>query len=843
MKRSKTLYIGLAFVALVVAAVFIGLPRLNGFQTDGTLVLPGLSGSVKIMRDEKGMAYIYAQGFHDAIMAQGFATAQDRLFQMQVTRLLAQGRISELVGDKGRSMDLMMRTIGIHRNARKHAAMLDDATRALFRKYVDGVNLWIRLRPNDLHLEFRLAGIQAEPWTIEDCLSIAYYMGWTTSANVQTEIMAQLLVEKVGLDRAREICPLNINPDDPPVGNRETKPAAALTGLHRYGYSSLGGTGILSAISGPAPTRTQHAWRLPPSGTSGSEQLHVASDQALRSLWLDLGDGRGSNNWAVSPRFSLSGKPAVANDPHLDARILPGVWYPCGIITPEFRAVGVNVPGVPGMVIGRTDHTAMGVTNAYGDCQDLYVETVDPLDPGKYLEGDVSRAFEVITERFRIKDASAAEGYRHETAQIRFTRRGPVVSGVLPGLGADKVITLRWAAAETMEPNLGLDKVLTARSAQELRNGLRHLNFIVLNWVFADVEGNIGWHVSGRLPLRSQGESTLPFVVKDGKDNWIGWIGFDQMPHSENPPDGWVGTCNHKTVKSDCPYYYSSYFAPSHRYRRLKELLGEEQRPWSVDEHWAFQRDTVNVMAKSVVPVMVRALEKHDDTRQTAQMLKEWDCRDDPDNAAPSVFHLVWSNLFRLTFRDALGDELTNVMINKGYFWNERFQAMVLEGSSRWFDGVRTTDKQRTRDDLIRKAALTAIETLKTLSGTDSGRQWGKLHQIEFVNPIRRMGFGKSLLGGGVHPMGGSRDTLYCAWHHYDKPFEVILSASLRMVADLGDKEKILAVLPGGVCGRTLSPHQKDQVEPYMRGDKVYWWFSDDAIRGHSTSTLVLNPK
>ncbi|MEW6347839.1 MAG: penicillin acylase family protein [Thermodesulfobacteriota bacterium] len=925
MIRSKILWIITALVLIVCAAALIGLPRLNGFQADGTLILPGLSGPVKVMRDEKGMAYIHAQSFHDAIIAQGFVTAQDRLFQMQVTRLLAQGRIAELVGDRGKSTDLMMRTIGIHRNAKKHAAILDDSTRTLFQNYVDGVNAWIRLRPKDLHIEFKLAGIQPEPWTIEDCLSIAYYMGWTTSANVQTEIMAQLLVDKVGLDRAQEIFPLNINPDDPsaaePAGqagathrrvnsagsallnnsdNRErSQQSRKAGGLHHKnsadGHSRLvfptfseGSSGDNPSSKPPWPhaATSKHESQCPASrelgegsepvnisnvfgrGSGGqpffervspgrpsgkgfppdhfprdrSDQLHVASDQALRQLLRAFGDGRGSNNWAVNPRLSPNGKPVVASDPHLDARMLPGVWYPCGMVTPEFRAVGANIPGVPGMVIGRTDRVAMGVTNAYGDCQDLYVETVDPRDPGKYLEGDASRPFEVITERFRIKDKSAPEGYRHETSQIRLTRRGPVVSGILPGVGSDKVITLRWAAAETMQPSLGLDKVLISRSARELRAGLRHLNFIVLNWVFADVEGSIGWHVSGRLPVRSQGESTLPFVVKDAKDNWIGWIGFNQMPHSEDPATGWVGTCNHKTVKTDYPHYYSSYFASADRYRRLKELL-DEPRPWSVDEHWGFQRDTSNVLARSVVPILVRALDSHGQTRPAARMLETWDGRDDPDKAAPTLFHLTWANLFRLTFRDELGDELTDVFINKGYFWKERFRRMVREGSSVWFDDVRTPDKRETRDDLIRQAALAAIETLKVRQGDDSGQWlWGKLHQIEFVNPIRRTGFGKSLLGGGLHPMGGSRDTLYCAWNDYNKPFEVILSASLRMVADLGDKDKILAVLPGGVCGRTFSPHQKDQVEPYMRGDKVYWWFSDEAIRDHTRSTLVLNP-
>ena len=183
----------------------------------------------------------------------------------------------------------------------------------------------------------------------------------------------------------------------------------------------------------------------------------------------------GSNNWAVSPRFSPSGKPVVADDPHLDARMLPGVWYPVGIITPQLRAVGATVPGIPGMVIGRTDRFAMGVTNNYGDCQDLYVETVDPHDPSKYKEGSESVPFKVVRETLRIKDSSSATSYRDEPLDIRFTRRGPVVSEVLPELRTDKVVTLRWAAAETMGPKIGLDELLTARSSKDVREAIRSL--------------------------------------------------------------------------------------------------------------------------------------------------------------------------------------------------------------------------------------------------------------------------------------------------------------------------------------------------------------------------------
>jgi penicillin amidase len=668
---------------------------------------------------------------------------------------------------------------------------------------VDGVNAFIRTRPDEHPIEFELAGLNPEPWSVSDSLSVVYYMGWITSGNVRTEVLTQMLIEKLGLERARELFPLNRNPDEPSDRNEKA------------------GTSYPKEF----------------------EPLHFAFDGDLLGLLTDSSSGLGSNNWAVSCRRSRSGKPIVANDPHLDSRILPGVWYPMGMITPNTRAVGVMIPGIPGMVIGRTDRVSMGVTNAYGDCQDLYVETLDPKDPGKYVEGDLAQPFQVVRETLRIRDKEAPTGYREERLEIKLTRRGPVVSGVLPGLRTQRVISLRWAASETMTPKIGFEELLTARSVGELRQAIRHLTFIVLNCVFADTDGNIGWHVSGTLPIRSQGDSTVPYLVKSSQDNWIGWIPFEKMPHTLNPERGWVGTCNHKTIGRDYPYYFSSYFAPSYRYQRLRDLL---DRPTSAssEEHWQFQRDTMNLMAKAIAPVMASALVAHDDTRRLGELLASWDHRDDPNQPTPTLFQLVYCNFVRLVLQDELGEDLTDTMLEEGFFWQERLQKMVLDGSSPLFDNVMTKEKHETMDELFHEAAVMAIRQLSASMGPDPGKWlWGTAHQIEFVNPIRRTGFGKSLVGGGSHPMGGSRETLCCAWYDYAKPFEVILSASLRMVADLGDEDKVLAVLPGGVSGRTFDRHMKDQIQPFMRGEAVYWWFSDRAIRQHCKAVLELNPQ
>jgi penicillin amidase len=315
------------------------------------------------------------------------------------------------------------------------------------------------------------------------------------------------------------------------------------------------------------------------------------------------------------------------------------------------------------------------------------------------------------------------------------------------------------------------------------------------------------------------------------------------MPHSVNPDRGWVGTCNHMTVRQDYPYHYSTHASPSYRYRRLIELMAAPGKK-TVGDHWKFQRDTVNLMAQKIAPIMARALQAHEDTKTLGQILAEWDLRDDPDKTAPTVFQSVYREFALLVYADDLGEELAVEMLNDWYFWQERLQQMVLEGKSSWFDNINTNDRKETRDDLFYQAGLNATRYLGAILGENPQKWlWGKVHRQEFVSPIRRSGAGKEWLGGGSHSAAGSQETLYRGIYDFNAPFKVKISASLRMVADLSDTNKILAVLPGGVSGRQFDPHTTDQVAPYMSGEKVYWWFSEKAIKEHTRHTLTLNPQ
>jgi len=791
----------LGLILILAFLLVITLPYLNSYKESGSLIIPGLKEEVKVLRDEKGMAYIYAKNLDDALIAQGFITAQDRLFQMELTKLYATGRISQLVGEKGEPVDIRMHTIGFHRQGKKQAEILDAYNRRFFQKYLEGVNFYIKNCAKEHPFEFKLAGIQPTPWGAADSLAVLLFMSWNSAANLETEIIAQMLTEKIGLQKAREIFPLNINPDDP-------RPDGSLkTASHSLGAAE------------------------------------VSSDPWLLSYLNDRHLQLGSNNWTTGPDFSPGGKPIVANDPHLDARILPGPWYPSALIIPGVRTVGAGIPGIPGYVIGRNEHVAFGVTNAYGDAQDLYIETLDPKSPDRYLEGDLSLPFEIITEKLFLKDKNAPNGKKEKEIKIRLTRRGPVISGVIPGLETKKAITLRWAPFETMSPSLGLDGLMTARNSGDIRRAVAQTNSIMLNFVFADKEGNIGWIASGKLPIRSQGDGTLPYEVKSGKDNWVGWIPAEKMPQSHNPKRGWVGTCNHDTVGKDYPYHYSSHLSPSYRYRRLVDLL-DDPRKKTADDHWQFQRDTMNGMAKEIAPRMAKALRGHKDTQELAEILAKWNFHDDPDQAAPTIFQTVYREFALQVFKDELGEDLARLMLRNWYFWQERLQRMIQEGTSAWFDDISTKDRVEGVDEIFYRAAVLAAQKRRASLGDDPRKWlWGKVHTLDFVSPIRREGWGKGLFGGGSHPFPGSGETLCRGIYDFSQPFAATTTASLRMVADLSDEDKVLAVLPGGISGRLFHRHYKDQIAAFLNGEKRYWWFSDKAIQEHQQTILRLQPR
>ena len=785
----KTFKIIAGIFILLVVAGFALTSRINTIQRDGEITLKSLKAPVKIVRDEKGMPYIHAETLADAITAQGFVTAQDRLHQLEIIRLNSHGRYSELGGESKLKQDIFFRSLGFLRNARKHAKILNSESRQFIQWYANGINEYISQMKGEYPFEMRLAKLTADPWTVEDVISVLYMIGFSSSGNHKSEMLFSKLFQKLGPAGAMDLMPINIGPQCTFTEKTKKVPENKLAGL----YSLLKDV----SISYNAPVDT--SYRV------------------------------GSNSWVVGPKRTKNNAPILAGDPHLKTNRIPTTWYPTGIITPEYRMVGTGIPGSPGFYNLRTNYIAIGLTNSYIDCQDVYVEILDPKNPENYLEGAKSIPFTIIMETFKIRDKKESSGYREIQYPVMLTKRGPVI------FKSDKIaMTLRWSPMEKMTPELAMYDIIRSKSVSDIKKALSKETMHFFNRTFVDKDGSIGWHTTGPIPVRSQKTGAYPQQVKDSRDNWIGWIPFEKMPHSYNPPQAWIGTANNMTVDSSYPYYTSSNFGSYYRYARMKEIM-DSAEDTTIDDHMEYQRDTKNIMAEHTAPTIVKILSSFEDTKELGETLAGWDFHDDKDRSAPAVFQIVIMKAALLTFKDELGEDLAREMLGDWYFWQTRFEKMLKDGSSPWFD-VKSTEDVESMKDIIHQAGLEAIDQY------GDGPEWGDLHVMEFLNFLIFEGPLKSLVDAGSYPMSGSGETLYRARYEFNKPFAPAYTASLRMVADMSDNEKVLAVLPGGTSGRIFDKHYKDQVEAFMKGEKKYWWLSDELIKEHTESTLVLKP-
>ncbi len=793
-----------ALVVVVAVGVASWLRSAAQPQSDGRMHLEGLEAPVTVLRDGFGIPYIFAANTPDLIRAQGFVTAQHRLLQMELYRATWRGELAATFGARALPSDVRMRVLGIRRNGDRHAAKLDPAARAQLQQYVDGINAYIESHVRDHPLELKVAGLVLRPWSVADLVALVHFVHYSHAANIKNEIIAQQLIDRLGFDRARELFPVTANPD----WKAGTPPRQA-------------------AVSRADWSRLDIEW---------DDLVTAPEPRSPRGL--------GSNNWVVGPARTRSGKAMLANDPHLDNRILPGTWHPVGLFAPGIQAVGAALPGLPGILSGRTKHVAFGITNAYGDVQDLYLETLDAANADRYLDAGRSVPFDVATETIRVQDSGAAGGYREQTLKIRFTRRGPVISDH-PGLGPEgnKVVVLRSTDAEVLAPALGIEGLLTAPSAAAFDREVQKIDLMLFNFVFADDEGAIGHRASGAVPIRAGVDGSVPRLPPaDGSDDWIGYIPKDRMPGASNPVRAWIGTANHDTRPVDFPWYYSSYAAPPYRYLRMAEIL-DAARQMTVDDHWKLMRDGRNLQSDMLRRAIVAALKSDSVQADLAAILESWDGVDRADAAAPLIYQELYREIALGTFGDELGEPLASDMLSDWYFWQQRFDALVTAPDSVWFDDVRTADRRETLADVIRAATPRARARLSAAQGADpSAWRWGSAHTLRFVSPLRRDGVGQELLGGFTVERSGSGETLERGVYEFRNPYAVTFFASMQLVVDLGDPDKIEAVLAGGVNERHFQPHQSDQARLWAAGERTAWWFAPKAVEAHARSRLVLSP-
>ena len=781
------------------------LQQANDFQITGQMRFASLDQDVEIRRDDYGMAYILAKTDDDLWRAQGFVTAQHRLFQMTSYLTIVSSEMSSVMGESLLPLDKRMLATGLRANARRHLTLLNAQDRHALNLYLEGVNAYIELYQHEHPLELSLGLFKSRRWELLDLVSIIHFGGFIHSTNMSAELLTSELVNILGPDLAAQILPLSRNPE-------RTRQEFMSATLDSHAHNS---------------------------------SIKLTSNlTSLVSAWIPR---LGSNNWVVDPSRSTTGAAIVVNDPHLSVRSLPGMLHPIGLQSPHVQAVGYAFPGIPGLIGGRTNHVAFGVTNAYGDVQDLYAETINPANNNEYKSNNNWLTFEHEKHTFKVKDAATETGYREETIQYRKTIHGIVASdlGLFDDELPDKVISLRWALDEGNRGGVGVISMMFAKDVFEFDQALAELDTAMFNFVFGDTKGNIGHRSTGRIPIRSDKNGAY---MRDGAtagNHWQGWIPKDQMPGQINPAKGWLGTANNDTRVDDYPYYYSSGFAPSFRYQRIVELIEGAPRT-SPEDHRKFMLDIKNLQAEAFMPSVLAALREDPAFKAWIPILESWDFEERTELVAPSLYHAIYHYLAYVIVVDDLGEDVANNYANNWYFWQERIQNLVgQEYGKYWIDDQRTQNKVEDLHDIILRAATLGEAKLRAISGDDpTTLKWGDIHRVSFVSPLRTSGLGSRLLGGGTFAKEGSGETLnragYSRTANIEDGFDTALIATARLVMDLADSEKIKAVVAGGVTARQFNDHFDDQIPAWVDGTLLTWWLSKDKILEHVKTHVTL---
>ncbi|MFQ5946772.1 MAG: penicillin acylase family protein, partial [Anaerolineae bacterium] len=693
--------IGLGLIALVAVAGGYWYLFARSFpQTTGEIEVPGLESSVAVYRDRWGVPHIYAESARDLFFAQGFVTAQDRLWQMEFHRRAGSGTLSEVLGPGALEADRFVRTLGWRRIAEAEVRLLDAESRENLEAYSAGVNAFIGGHRGRLPPEFTILGFEPHPWSPADTLAFAKLMAWTLGGNWETELLRARLVRALGEDRAWELAPVN------PEGERP----------------------IVRSLS-------------PPLGGLDLERT-VARAAALDQVTGLGGSGLGSNSWVVAGSRSATGSPILANDTHLPIQ-MPSIWYEIHLEGGGLRAAGFSFPAAPAVLIGHNDHIAWGTTNLGPDVQDLYVEEMDPENPDRYLYDGEWQDMQILLETISVK------GWPEPVVErVRLTRHGPVISPVSDQvteiLGEDAVVSLRWTA---LEPDPGVVvaflRLNRARNWEEFREALSHYTAPSQNFIFADRKGHIGYQTPGKIPIRATGHAGLmPVPGWTGEYEYDGYIPFDELPHVLDPADGYIVTANNRVVGEGYPYELAHDWAIGHRAERIADLL--ESRPQhSVEGFRQIQADAYYRPAEPFIEHLLALQPEGFLEERAMNELRRWDLRNEPDQTGASIFHTFYWKLAERTFADELGDLFPEYLAAATKHLLV-LSALMDDPTSAWFDD-QTTPEIESRDEIVRAAFRDALDFLGRRYGDaphDWG--WGRLHSATFSHqPL-----------GGVDPLG-----------------------------------------------------------------------------------------
>lgn len=817
-----------------------------------TLTLAGLRAPVTIRRDERGIPHIEASNEADLYFAQGYATASDRLWQMDLLRRTARGELAEIFGRPALEEDKRRRVYGFAALSETLVSRTSAATRAALEDYARGVNAYMASRGGadaPLPPEFQLIGYRPRPWRPADSLVIGKIFAETLSTTWPTDISRALLADLPPARRA-QLLPESSPLDVLVVGSDDVKPPSPAKHRKQPAAKTRG------AITRPAKSRAasthaattraakSRAASLPSFGERERDELlaevervTALSKSSLERVGLYMENRAVSNNWVASGKRTATGKPLLANDPHLPASA-PSIWHMAHLSAPGLHVAGVTAPGAPGIIIGHNEHVAWGMTNLDPDVQDLYLEKFSADKKNFYETPTGLREAEVRREEIKVRKGLTDPSTETVNFDVTVTRHGPLI---LEREG--KRYALRWTALDPERTEFdAFYRINRARNWDEFRAALSGYSGSTQNFVYADTAGHIGYYGAGRIPVRRGGDGSLPFDGATDAGEWTGFIPFDELPHSYDPPSGLIVTANSRVVGRSYPHHLTHDWSAPYRSRRIYDLLNGKRKLTAAD-YQAVQADVHSIYGKGFARAAAALLREvsplgdfagqptPDDfkRREAVESLQEWDGRVTADSRVAPLVAEMSIAFRRRILNAALGEART-----RAFRWGSYdvfFSRVVAERPAEWLP-----KEFPQYGELMRACFMDARAALSVrLGAQESGWTWGRYSPARFGHPLAIVPFVGARFAVEPFPVHGS------GWSA-GATVNVGASVSMRLIADLSDWDKTQQGIALGVSGDPSSPHWSDQLADWRAVTPRVFPFGARAVAAHARERLVLAP-
>ncbi len=770
---------GFLLFLLALASIGFWFVQKSAPETNGEMVLSALDAPVSIYRDNSGVPHIEASSSKDLFIAQGYVTAQDRMFQMDLSRRQASGTLSEVIGESTIEKDKFFRTLGLRRAAEASFNAYSEEAQQILQWYADGVNAYLTKAKSDksLPIEFTLAGYEPGEWQPIDSLTIGKYMAFDLGGHWEGQAFRYYLLQNFSEEEAFDLFP---------------------------SYPDNGSTVIQEAKKSSIDVTKSFAKAITPNPFNGS------------------------NNWVVSGEKTTSGQPLLANDPHLGLGT-PPIWYETHLNSPEYNVNGVIFAGVPGIIVGRNESIAWGVTNVGPDVQDLYIEKRNPDQPTEFLYNDQWEKAKVLDETIAVKDADPVP------YDVTITRHGPILSEFAYDDQPDTALSLRWTA---LDPSNELEAVLMMNKAtnwNEFKEALTSFHTPAQNFVFASTDGTIAYRANGLIPIRKNGDSMLPVPGWNDEYEWEGYIPWDELPTIVNPEEGFISTANNKITTDDYPYHITHTWAQPYRQDRIREvLLGNDEL--EVNDMMKLQNDFVNLQGKEFTPILTSGLNKDDLTsveKEALNVLKDWNFNDGRNESAPLLFHLWLVEIENVLFKDEIDKDMMKLFEGKSQVVDQLIRQAAKGEEGPWIK------KAGGFSTVLTNSYKAAVARAVDLQGhTPEKWAWGTFHSVPFEHPLGAIKPLDLIFNPEVNAMGGSRVTVGAAGWNTSTGL-VDHGAPWRGITDLSDIHTSYNVVSPGQSGYVFSKWYDNQIDDWIEGN-----YHESKMNGYETKAdhLILKP-